>query len=420
MTTDAGGRWCLLPKKGFAKPLRHIVEAEDEARAGVDKGPSVRIGEDAHTHIVGDSPTTRGNIKEGDAKDGDAMEFVGMIFVSLICLSTEYSVDWDSLEEGTSGQGLLGASWLMHFTVKLDQFGHVDFFQVVRGNSDERCVLKEFATRQASSLPLFGFLCLLGLIFPFLGIFFFIVREFLCFLDVGYLLVADTHNKGTVGLFHCSKGIRVVDELLLDGGTCVRSGHGGRFVLPWSCNGSGLGRVGQGALKTGCPVTYGGDSGDNSTRCAAAFPRKCFLGLLDCFLEVMSIAPDLQMTNLLHICSLIPCVFLTRTLRLTSLPARGHRGKGGHFHPFHRFPGEFPGVQAGPGIGLEAKRNSVSFKHDGSVAKLDRHEPDSIPGKVEDQLKKPPDNWTKKKVIKADDKVMKVVKNSGKKDGKER
>ncbi|KAF7801974.1 uncharacterized protein G2W53_041085 [Senna tora] len=57
-------------------------------------------------------------------------------------------------------------------------------------------------------------------------------------------------------------------------------------------------------------------------------------------------------------------------------------------------------VQAGRGVGLEAGRKSVSFKHDGPVAKLDRHEPDLIPGKVDMQLKKPPHNWAKKSLLK--------------------
>ncbi|KAF7843987.1 uncharacterized protein G2W53_000892 [Senna tora] len=41
------------------------------------------------------------------------------------------------------------------------------------------------------------------------------------------------------------------------------------------------------------------------------------------------------------------------------------------------------GVQARPRAGLEFGRKSVSYKHDGPVAKLDLHEPDPIPGKVD-------------------------------------
>ncbi|KAF7833050.1 Transposon Ty3-G Gag-Pol polyprotein [Senna tora] len=63
-------------------------------------------------------------------------------------------------------------------------------------------------------------------------------------------------------------------------------------------------------------------------------------------------------------------------------------------------------VQTGPGDGLEAGRNSVSCEHVGPVPKLDQHESDPVPGKVDVQLKKPPDNWAKKKFIKAGDKRL--------------
>ncbi|KAF7827091.1 zinc finger BED domain-containing protein RICESLEEPER 2-like [Senna tora] len=43
---------------------------------------------------------------------------------------------------------------------------------------------------------------------------------------------------------------------------------------------------------------------------------------------------------------------------------------------------------------------SESYKHDGPVAKSDRHELDPIIGKVDVELMKPPDNWAKKKLIK--------------------
>ncbi|KAF7808180.1 Transposon Ty3-G Gag-Pol polyprotein [Senna tora] len=55
------------------------------------------------------------------------------------------------------------------------------------------------------------------------------------------------------------------------------------------------------------------------------------------------------------------------------------------------------GVQAGLGIGLEAWRKSVGCEHVGPVAELDQHELDPIPGKVDIQLKKPLDDWAKKK-----------------------
>ncbi|KAF7832275.1 uncharacterized protein G2W53_014608 [Senna tora] len=67
------------------------------------------------------------------------------------------------------------------------------------------------------------------------------------------------------------------------------------------------------------------------------------------------------------------------------------------------------GVQAGPGAELEAGIKSVSYKHDGLVAKPDQQEPDPIIEKVDVELKKPPDNLAKKKLIKAGDKVMKIV-----------
>ncbi|KAF7821766.1 uncharacterized protein G2W53_027221 [Senna tora] len=50
------------------------------------------------------------------------------------------------------------------------------------------------------------------------------------------------------------------------------------------------------------------------------------------------------------------------------------------------------GVQAGLGAGLEARRKSVSCEHVGLLAKLDQHKPDPVLGKVNVQLKKPPDN----------------------------
>ncbi|KAF7826818.1 uncharacterized protein G2W53_017982 [Senna tora] len=59
----------------------------------------------------------------------------------------------------------------------------------------------------------------------------------------------------------------------------------------------------------------------------------------------------------------------------------------------------------------------VSCEHVGPVAELDQHELDPIPGKVDVQLKKPPNNWAKKNFIKAGDKVMKIVERSGAKDG---